>query len=105
MASLFYIWISLGVLFILIEIMTGTFYGLAVALGAFVVGILVWFFGWIDFDVLQATIFAILSGVFSYFFPRIFRSRKPTVALGMDRYIGKTYTIFRVGKDWKVKIE
>jgi membrane protein implicated in regulation of membrane protease activity len=45
MTSLTLFWIAVGIAFLIIEMITVTFYGLSIALAAFVTGLFVWYTG------------------------------------------------------------
>lgn len=105
-SNLFYLWLASGVFFLLIEILTVTFYGLSISIASFVLAAYVYFTGDADVTIAQGFILAIVSGVFAYFFPKWFNVPKnKMLKSGLDAHLGHTFHLERVGNDWKVKID
>ena len=77
--DLLYFWTGLVVIFIIIELLTSTFYGLSLALAAGVVSLYVFFRGEVDFSLVQGVIFSLASALFAYFLPRYLVSNMPDV--------------------------
>jgi len=61
MVSLLYIWLSVGVGFLILEVLTATFYGLSLSLAAFSVAIYVGITGETSVSLIQAILFAIIG--------------------------------------------
>lgn len=100
-------WIGFGIIFLIIELVTATFYGLALALAAFGVAIYTAFVPVVEVDITQGVIFVIIAIIASYLFPKFFRAAvgdndRPQ---GLDMYIGETRRVRLVGEDFKVKLD
>lgn len=92
-----YFWIAFAILFIIIEILTITFYGLSLALACAIVAITVSMTHATTFTILQGVIFAISSLFFSFLLPRFLVSDEPDTPQGVDKYIGQVRTLRKVG--------
>lgn len=82
-----YIWIGLGIFFLILESLTATFYGLALALASAVVAIYVWITHESEITIIQGLIFALASISLSYLLPNYLKPSGPDTPQGMDRYI------------------
>ncbi len=76
----------------IIELITATFYGFALALAAFAVAIYTAFVPTAQVDIIQGSIFVVVAIIASYLFPKFFRAatgdqEKPQ---GLDIYIGES---------------
>ncbi len=87
MSSILLFWIGLAVGFIILELLTATFYGLSLALASCIVAIHIYFSGDVVFEVLHAVIFVLSSAVFAYLLPKYLVSHTPDTPQGMDQYI------------------
>lgn len=105
MSHLFYIYLASGVFFLLIEMLTATFYGLSVSVACFVLAVYVYITGDTTMTVIQGIILVIVSGSFAYFLPRWLTPRTEALKSGLDAHIGQSFRLERVGNDWKVKID
>lgn len=94
--TLIYIWIALALVFLMIEFVTVTFYGLALSLSAGIVALYVFFIGDTEFTIFQGLIFVVSSGFFAYFLPKFLSSQAPDVPQGADRYRGEKRTVKKV---------
>lgn len=72
MNDLIVLCVSAGVFFFILEMFTGTFYGLSMSIAAFLLALFVYVTGDTSFTVTHAFIFAALSGIFSWISPKIF---------------------------------
>lgn len=97
MSSILLFWLGLAIGFIIIELLTATFYGLSLALASLVVWIYIYFSGDTLFEVAHAVIFVISSALFAYFLPRLLRSSSPDTPQGMDQYIDLTRAVKKIG--------
>ncbi|EKD30460.1 MAG: hypothetical protein ACD_78C00050G0001, partial [uncultured bacterium (gcode 4)] len=70
MSHLFYIYLASGVFFLLIEMLTATFYGLSVSVACFVLALYVYLTGDANMTVIQGLILVIISALFAYFLPK-----------------------------------
>lgn len=102
MSSLLIFWISIGIGFLIIEMITVTFYGLAISMAAFLTGLYVWYFGVNEVNIIQWIIFAVVSFLSSYFFPKILMPNIEEKAQWLDIYIGQTRKVKQVWEDFKV---
>jgi membrane protein implicated in regulation of membrane protease activity len=105
MSSLTLFWIAVGIAFLIIEMITVTFYGLSIALAAFVTGLFVWYTGVDTVTIAQAGVFALVSFFASYYLPRILTSKTEEHPQGLDIYIGETRSVRKVGEDYKVSLD
>ncbi|MDD2566067.1 MAG: hypothetical protein PHZ26_05165 [Candidatus Gracilibacteria bacterium] len=100
-----YIWLAAGVVFLIIEMMTVTLYGLSMSIAAFVVALYVYLTKAESADITQIIIFVVISTVCIFIFPKFFKLSKGTAKIGIDAYVGRTFKLKKVGNDWKVEIE
>jgi membrane protein implicated in regulation of membrane protease activity len=105
MSSLVIFWISVGIGFLIIEMITVTFYGLAISLAGFVTAIYVWYMGYIELNAFQWLIFAIMSFCASYFLPKWLSPKWQEKAQWLDTYIGEVRKVKLVGEDFKVTFD
>lgn len=103
--ELIYFWTGVVVIFIILELLTSTFYGLSLALAAWVVSVYVFFSKEIELSLLQGVIFVISSAIFAYFLPRYLVSSMPDVPQGADKYIGEKRSVKKIGGDLKVSLD
>jgi membrane protein implicated in regulation of membrane protease activity len=82
-----YFWIGAVLFFVILELLTATFYGLSLALSAAVTAVYVYITGESALTVIQGIIFAFSSAAFAYFLPRIFMSDSVNMPQGSDQYI------------------
>jgi len=105
MSSIALFWIGAGIIFLIVEMISATFYGLSLAIAAFGVGIVTMLMGSTGWDVVQGVVFVVLSLVTSYFLPKWLTPRSESKPQGMDLYIGETRRLKAVGEDWKVSLD
>ncbi len=105
MANLFYIYLASGVFFLLIEMLTATFYGLSVSVACFILAIYVYTTGEVSMTVIQGVLLAVISAVFAYFLPKWLTPNTRVLKSGLDAHIGHSFRLERIGSDWKVKID
>ena len=105
MSHLFYIYLASGVFFLLIEMLTATFYGLSVSVACFVLALYVYFTGDVAMTIAQGVILVVISGVSAYFLPKWLKPNTEALKSGLDVHIGQLFRLERVGTDWKVKID
>lgn len=97
MSSLLLFWIGIAVGFVILELLTATFYGLSLALASAIVAFLVYFSGDTTFQILHAVIFALSSAIFAYLLPKYLVSHTPDTPQGMDQYIGLIRSVKKAG--------
>lgn len=90
--NILYFWISIVLIFLIIEFSTATFYGLALSLAAGVVALYVFFMQDMELSILQGIIFACMSLIFAYTLPKMLSSGSPETPQGFDKYIGEKRT-------------
>jgi membrane protein implicated in regulation of membrane protease activity len=100
-----YSWLGIALFFIIIELLTATFYGLSLALAAAVTALYVLVTGETDFTLIQGVVFMIASALFAYFLPRILISQTPDKPQGSDQYIGVKRSVKKVGEDLKISLD
>jgi membrane protein implicated in regulation of membrane protease activity len=69
MSSLLIFWLAVGIGFLIIEIITVTFYGLALSIAGFVVAGFVWYTNATEISLIQGILFAIVSFFTSFYLP------------------------------------
>jgi membrane protein implicated in regulation of membrane protease activity len=105
MSELFYGWLAIGVLAFIVEMFSGTLYGLSFAFSGFILAGYVAVTGDTEITLVQAAIFAITGIVFCFLFPRWFNRSETEFKHGLDAAVGKSYPLKKVGDDWKVTID
>ena len=105
MSDLFYAYLASGVLFLIIEMFSATFYGLSVSIACFILALYVYVTGDASINVLQWFLLACISGVFAYAFPRLMKTKAKDLKSGLSAHIGGIFRLEKVGSDWKVKID
>ncbi len=103
--SLLYFWIAVGIIFLIVEILTTSFYGLPLSIAGFVVAIYVWLTGDVSITLLQALIFVLIASFGAFTMPR-WISRKISIhKQGMDIYIGKKGKLKKSNSELKVELD
>ena len=105
MTSLLIFWVSTAIVFLIIEMFTTTFYGLALAISAGIVALYVWLTRSQDLDIIQGLIFALISALTSFVLPKWLTSSFPDVSQGVDRYTGTKRSVKKVGGDLKISLD
>lgn len=105
MSSLLLLWIAVIIFFLIIEIVTTAFYGLALAFSSFWVALYVWIMNEISPSFMQGFIFVILSLVGAYGFPKIFSQNTKESPQWLDVYIGKIRKLKKVWEDLKISLD
>ncbi len=109
MNQMLILWLSAGVFFFIIEMFTGTLYGLSLSLAGFLLAGYVWFTGENSFTLIQAIVLALSSGIFSYFFPKWFAEKDSKNAAysnnPLEREIGKTFVLVETKGVYKISID
>ncbi len=105
MSSLLIFWISIGIGFLIIEMITVTFYGLAISLAGFITALYVYYFWWEVVTIAQGVIFAVVSFLASFFLPRYLTSQVEGRPQGLDEYFGEKRKVKKVGEDYKVTLD
>ncbi len=103
--SLLYTWIAFTIGFLIIEMLTATFYGLSLALSWAIVAFYVYFTDSVNMDITQGIIFAVASLVFAFILPKYLKSTIPDTSQWADTYIGQVRTVKKVGGDFKISLD
>lgn len=103
--ELYYIWFWLGIMFLIVEILTFTFYWLSLAIASFVVASMVYLNSDKNFTIMQALVFVIIATSFAIFAVKYLRPKKQVIPVWRDSYIWKVYKLEKVWDDWKIKID
>lgn len=96
MTDLFYWWLAFAVLALIVEMFSGTLYGLSFSLSAFLVAAYVAVTKETDVGIVQALIFAVTGAVFCFVFPAWFNKSGEEFKQGLDVAIGKAYVLKKV---------
>ncbi len=105
MSSILLFWIGLAIGFIILELLTATFYWLSIALASGIVAFYIYFSGDTVFQILHAVIFVFSSAVFAFLLPKYLVSHTPDTPQGMDQYIGLTRSVKKIGTDLKISLD
>ena len=103
--NLFYIYLASGIFFLLIEMLTATFYGLSMSVACFILAVYVYATGDTSMTAIQGGLLAVTSAVFAYFLPKWMMSHAKVLKSGLDLHIGHSFRLEQVGTDWKIKID
>lgn len=103
--NILYFWFTIMILFLIVEMLTATFYGLSLSLAALITALFVLMSGERDFTILQGVIFAVTSAIFAYFLPKYVISQAPDKPQGMDRYTGEKRSVKKVSGDYKISLD
>lgn len=105
MDSLLSIYLASGVFFLLIEMLTATFYGLSVSISFFVLAFYVYMTGDREMTVVHGMVLVVVSALLAYFLPKWLKPHTEAFKSGLDAHIGQSFHLEHVGSDWKVKID
>lgn len=104
LANLPYFWAAVGVLFLIVEVTTGTFYGLAVALAAFVTATFVLVTGDHTWTLPQFLVFFVASVVLCLALPSLL-AHKGDAPVGLAATVGRGSKLKKSGDHWKIDID
>ena len=93
--SLLLLWIGSGIVFLIIEIVTSTFYGLALAVAAFAVAAFLGVFPEENLSIVQGIIFVAVSLTASYLLPKYLSPKEKEKPQGLDIYLGEVRRVER----------
>lgn len=105
MSELFYAWLAVAVLALIIEMFSGTLYGLSFSLSGFLLAIYVAVSQDTQLTLTQALIFAVTGAAFCFAFPKLFKNAGAGFKQGLDAVVGKSFPLKKVGDDFKVTVE
>lgn len=103
--ELYYIWFWVGIIFLIVEVLTFTFYWLAMAIASFIVALIVYLNWDTSFTIFQSLVFIFIATWFSLFAVKYLRPKKISKAVWLDSYIWANVKLEKVGDDWKIKID
>ena len=89
----------------MIEMFTGTLYGLSISLAGFVLAIYVFLTGEVHVGIVQATILVLISGVACWYFPKWFAPKNGGLKTGLDRSIGEVFTLKTAPDGFKIRVD
>ena len=99
------LWIAIAIFFLIIEMVTATFYGLSLALSAAIVAIVTYIIQEPTLTILQGWVFAIASLIFALIIPKLLISHEPITPQGADKYIGQIRSTKKVGGEFKISLD
>ena len=109
MESVFYTWLSLGLLSIVAEFFIGNTYGFGVGAVAFCAAAVVYFTGAKAFFLVQFIVFAFVSGACAYIFPHVFKKYmggdEQVYISALAHVVGKMVAVKQVGDSWKAEVD
>lgn len=103
--TILYFWIAAAIVFLIIEMLTATFYGLSLALASAIVAGVVYTLWDTSPTILQGGVFAVASVLFALVLPRLLISQEKDMPQGADRYIGEKRSVKKVGWDLKISLD
>lgn len=99
------LWIAIAIFFLIIEMVTSTFYGLSLALSAAIVAMVTYILQEPTITILQGGVFAIASLIFALVIPKLLISHEPITPQGADKYIGQVRSARKVGGEYKISLD
>lgn len=105
MSELFYGWLAIAVFALILEMFTGTLYGLSFSLSGFLIAAYVAISGETELTLAQSIIFAVSGLIFCFVFPTWFNKSKTEFKQGLDAAIGHAYPLKKVGDTFKIIID
>ncbi len=103
--DLLYIWLTVWIIFIIIEMATVSLYWLSISISAFILVIYVYLYKVTVFSMDQFMVFCALSVIFVFLFPKMFHLTWPTAKIGLEAQAWKTFKLKKVWEDWKINID
>ncbi len=103
--ELYYIWFWVGIIFLIVEILTFTFYWLSLAIASFVVASMVYLNWDTSFTIVQALLFVFIATWFSLIAVKYLRPTKTAKVIWLDTYIWTIHKLEKIWDDWKIKID
>lgn len=99
-----YFWAAVGVLFLVVEVATGTFYGLAVALAAFIASAFTLVTDARAWTLPQFLVFFGASLVLCVALPNLL-AHKGHAPVGLEATVGRAAKLKKSGEHWKIEID
>lgn len=103
--ELLYTWLAIAAVFLIIELLTATFYGLSLSLAAWVTALYVLISHESEFTLIQGVVFVFSSGMFAYILPKMLVSKSPDIPQGLSGYVGMTRAVKKVGNEYKIVLD
>lgn len=103
--ELLYGWLAITALFLIVEIISSTFYGLSISFAAGVTAIYVLISHDVKLTLVQWIIFVVASGIFAYVLPKMLISKAPDIPQGGDKYVWEKRTARKVWGDLKISLD
>ena len=103
--ELLYWWLAITAIFLIVELITSTFYGLSISFAAGVTAIYVLVSHEASLTVTQWIIFVIASSIFAYILPKMLISSSPDQPQWLSEYIGMTRVVKTVGTELKIVLD
>ena len=94
-----------GIIFLLVEMVTATFYGLSLGIAAFIVALYVWISWDTSLMLLHALLFLSVSALLSYFLPKFLSPEDAPPHQWLDKYLGETRKVKKVWEDFRVVLD
>lgn len=105
MSELFYGWLCFAVIALIVEMFSGTLFGLSFSVSAFIVAAYVAVTKEADLSIAQAVIFAVTGSALCFVLPSFFKKTRNEFKQGLDAVIGKTFVLKKIGEDYKVSVD
>ena len=107
MENLLYFWVGTAILFLIIEMLTATFYGLSLAIASWIVAVYVWYMQEASLDIIQGVIFASITFLASFTLPRLLIpwGGAESVSQWIDTYIWQKRKVKLQGDALKITLD
>lgn len=103
--ELLYTWLAIAAFFLIIELVTATFYGLSLSFAAWVTALYVLISHEISFSLVQGLVFVVSSALFAYILPKMLVSKSPDIPQGLSEYTGMIRAVKKVGNELKIVLD
>ena len=103
--ELLYSWLAIAALFLVVELITATFYWLSISFAAGVTAMYVLISHETSVTLIQWCVFVVASAIFAYILPRMLISNAPDVPQWTDKYLWEKRTAKKVGGDLKISLD
>ncbi len=103
--ELLYSWLAIAALFLVVELITATFYGLSISFAAGVTALYVLISHETSITLVQWGVFVLASAIFAYILPKMLVSNAPDVPQWTDKYVWEKRTVKKVGGDLKIALD
>ncbi len=105
--DLLYFWIGAAIIFLIIEMLTATFYGLSLAIASGIVAFYVWYVKDTQIDVIQWILFACITFITSFTLPRLLIpwESASSSSQGLDAYVWLKRKVKLQGEAMKITLD